>query len=333
MKFYILTSRDLPSLERHKETIPTEDQVVIINSLDDGYIRSASEYCEENNITYHITESDGTAGTGKNSVMKKFLETDEEYMVQVDGDDEITKFGYEYYKSIADLDTPPDLIVLHYQWQRFAKRFSQNKITGEVKVAEWARMCGWIRKATARKELYSPVHDSNYLRFLQTQKMTGPEPKPREYQYGNEDPETLKRWAKARCKWEHFIWNHGVGQPNGEIKDTFSRMVFYSRKSAELVHFTNELKIGEDTMAFLEMRLHHANGLINIGRHTELHEPTYIYMYDSMGVSREEQGHSDEDMHSSSSHEWVVTLWDWVTKHNLIEKYKSAENLQFKNYE
>lgn len=264
--------------------------------------------------------------------MKKFLETDEEYMVQVDGDDEITKFGYEYYKSIADLDTPPDLLVLHYQWQRYAKSFSQNRTTGKVKVVEWARSCGWVRKNTARRELYTPVDNSNYLRFLQTQKMTGPNPKPREYQYGNEDPETLKRWAESRCRWEHFIWNHGVGQPNGELKDVFNRMVFYSRKSAELVHFTNKLKIGEDTMAFLEMRLHHVNGLINIGRHTELHEPTYIYMYDSMGVSRQEQGLT-EDLHSSSSHEWVVTLWDWVTKHNLVERYKSAENLQFKNYE
>ena len=43
-------------------------------------------------IEHYVTESDGTPATGKNSVLRLFLESDNEYMVQVDGDDMITPY-------------------------------------------------------------------------------------------------------------------------------------------------------------------------------------------------------------------------------------------------
>ena len=117
MKFYILVNRKLEYLKDHLKTIPRSDQVVVINSLDNDFIDQASAYCQEMSIEYYVTESDGTAATGKNSVMKLFLESDNEYMVQVDGDDKITDYGYKSYKALSRHKNPPDLVVIRNQFQ------------------------------------------------------------------------------------------------------------------------------------------------------------------------------------------------------------------------
>lgn len=328
MKFYILTSKSLKTLQRHAETIPPDKQVVIINSLDDDYVREASQYCSQNYIEYHVTESDGTAATGKNSVMQKFLESDNEYMVQVDGDDQITNFGYLYYTSVAEDDNPPDLICLYNQWQIVGATFRKCK-DGITRATSTERMHGWKRSHSEKFHTYSV---NRYFKFLRNAPCVGAKPLPREKQWGDYSDETLMSWAKARNWWETFIWKHGIGDDHH--RDVFNRMVFYSRKAAELVKFDNELKVGEDTMAYLDMRKHHVDGKINVVRHDELVEMTYLYYYDEMGVSMEDMGIvSDQDMHTPHDFGWVVTLVNYVIDNNIEDKVKSAEELVLEDYE
>ena len=117
MKFYILTSSYLEGIHRATKVIPSEDMVVVINATDKEYVERAVDYCNENELEYYVTESDGTPATGKNSVLKLFLESDNDYMVHVDGDDIITHHGYRLYTQMAKHESPPDMVVLYRQPQ------------------------------------------------------------------------------------------------------------------------------------------------------------------------------------------------------------------------
>ena len=101
VKFYILTSNNIKCLERHFHKIPTSEAVVVINSLDKNYIDAAVSFCVEHKIEHYVTESDGTPATGKNSVLKLFRESDNEYMVHIDGDDILTDYGIDLYKRMS----------------------------------------------------------------------------------------------------------------------------------------------------------------------------------------------------------------------------------------
>ena len=63
------------------------DVVPIVNSLDGAFIREFVDWCEENEITYKVTRSNGTAPRGKNSILDFFLNSDYDGCSIVDGDD------------------------------------------------------------------------------------------------------------------------------------------------------------------------------------------------------------------------------------------------------
>ena len=113
MKFYILCSRDLFCLERQFDTIPKDQTVVVINSLDESYVVSAVSFCEDEQIEYYVTTSDGTPATGKNEALRLFLESDNEYSVHVDGDDVLTDYGVSLYNEVANRKNAPDCIALY----------------------------------------------------------------------------------------------------------------------------------------------------------------------------------------------------------------------------
>jgi hypothetical protein len=98
--------------------IPYEVHVVI-NSLDENFISKIKDYCFENSIKYSITESDGTAATGKNSVFDVFNQTDCTHVCQLDGDDffystfllQIQRHLYKFKTTDALASLPCDLIT------------------------------------------------------------------------------------------------------------------------------------------------------------------------------------------------------------------------------
>lgn len=102
IKFYVLTNKNIHALKRHERTIPKKDLFIVINSKDDFYVNEAKEYCETSGIEYAITTSDGTAATGKNSVLDTFLASSFDYAVMIDGDDYLTSHGVCTYKLLVD---------------------------------------------------------------------------------------------------------------------------------------------------------------------------------------------------------------------------------------
>lgn len=91
----ILTSGKPEKLERCIQSVNSNssphEQIVICNSNDENYISLASQICYDNNINFKTTLSNGTPGKGKNSVIKHFLQSNCDWLFQIDGDDFITE--------------------------------------------------------------------------------------------------------------------------------------------------------------------------------------------------------------------------------------------------
>lgn len=116
IKFYVLCSSNLFCLKRHERTIPKEDLFVVINSLDGSFIQEAWKYCEDAGIECKVTQSDGTAATGKNSVLDIFDASPYDYAVMIDGDDFLTPHGVYAYKQIAQQEEAIDALALECQY-------------------------------------------------------------------------------------------------------------------------------------------------------------------------------------------------------------------------
>lgn len=91
----ILTSGKPDKLERCIQSVKhnssSHDTIVVCNSNDENFINLASQICYDNDIRCINTRSNDTPGRGKNSVIKHFLTTDNEWLFQIDGDDYITE--------------------------------------------------------------------------------------------------------------------------------------------------------------------------------------------------------------------------------------------------
>ena len=70
--FYVLSSHNIYALKRQFKTLPKNKTTIIINTLDDTFREQAESYCKEEGLRHFITESDGTAATGKNSFLDQF---------------------------------------------------------------------------------------------------------------------------------------------------------------------------------------------------------------------------------------------------------------------
>jgi hypothetical protein len=120
---YKRSVRSIKSCLHQKEIkIPYEVHVVI-NSTDEIFISEIKNYCSENLIKYSITECDGTAANGKNSVFEVFNQTDFTHVCQLDGDDfiyptfllHIERHLYKFKTTDALASLPCDLIAESYE--------------------------------------------------------------------------------------------------------------------------------------------------------------------------------------------------------------------------
>ena len=85
------------------------------------------------------------------------------------------------------------------------------------------------------------------------------------------DEKTAKRWAVDRHEFNKAMDMYS------EVREYMCRMVFYSRKAAQLVRFDNSIKVGEDTIQFLKLKKMSFEGKLNVVRRKERHYPTYLY--------------------------------------------------------
>ena len=278
MKFYILTSNHIKCLSRHFKLIPISEAVVVINSLDESYIDTAVSFCVEHRIEHYVTNSDGTPATGKNSVLKLFLESDNEYMVHIDGDDVITNYGLDLYKRMSTWYNSPDCLVLYRQ---LAVKKSGR---GDWYVHYFPFDKSSIEQQSAGKQEIAEC-------FM--------EPK-----YGQYSESRANELAQERLKFNDNVKKYL------ESHESMCRIVFLSRKCAEIMHYDNSLTIGEDTIQFLKLKKIALNGGLNMVRYKERRKPTYFYMQDYGGTVKQDN-------------------WDWMKPFNkMVEQLGTLPEYQ-----
>ena len=258
LKYYVLCCRGLPSTKRHLKYIPKEDLIIVINTWTDipepeasvrntQYQAGTEAWCIAEGIEYYITESDGTPSTGKNSVMKLFRESDNDYMVLVDGDDYITPHGIWLYDKIAQSESPPDAIALEYQigihaeydWNGAASEVDPETVPGFAYLT-FKHPYQWWEKTLEGTNI--PVIDDY------SKRLNDAHTKVYSFAYHYID------------NWEHHL-----------------RITFYSKKAADpKFTFDPKLLVGEDTMQYNNLKYEWSQGNIDLRHLHELY-PTYVY--------------------------------------------------------
>src|SRR6056300_140532 len=111
----VLTSKDEKKLDRCLSSIPTykHDTVVICNTTLPKYYAKANKICTKHNVKMVVTESNGTPGLGKNSVLDYFLQNKEyDYVIPIDGDDYFFPNGVDKIVEIITQDATIDVLGL-----------------------------------------------------------------------------------------------------------------------------------------------------------------------------------------------------------------------------
>ena len=276
LKYYVLCSNNIAATKRHLQYIPKDSLITVLNSTDQEYINTAESWCKEQDIEYYITESDGTPATGKNSVMKLFLNSDNDYMVLVDGDDFITPHGVVVYGMISQLDSPPDAVAIVNQFglvpredvcdQGCSLRFALDENNPDNVHGKGVRCYKhderWWMDAIAGR-IYR--HDKGLYK----------------------DISLVHKRLMAYC---YKYLNQ---------KETHLRITFYSKKAA-IYQFNKDFMVGEDTLQYFDIKNAWVTGNLKI-QHLDDSYPSYVYDQRLSGIVGE----------SSKNPELFKT---WVTK-------------------
>jgi hypothetical protein len=264
LKYYVLCSSNMFTTKRHLDTIPKEDVVYVFNSniwcdqhaeKNSQYLADAEAWAISEGIDYHITYSDGTPSTGKNSVLDIFQASDNDYMILVDGDDFITPHGIWLYDKIAQSESPPDVIALEYQLGLIPEYFAKTLFQGtdldpNYKPSYAIRSFKQCKKWWERQVAGTGVPIDNMH-------PDGPE------------------YSIALNAAQHKIYSFAYDYIDNW--EPHLRVVFYSKRATTSdFRFDPELIVGEDTVQYLNLKYEWSQGNINL-RH--LHEiyPTYVY--------------------------------------------------------
>lgn len=244
LKFYILLSQ-VGGFHRHfsphYSNLTPEQAEVVINTKDLQAERDIIELCERYGVFYHITESNGTPARGKNELLEIFENSDNDYCVQIDGDDYLTPHGVWFYQTVAAGSSVPDVICLKNQisWCRTGKMWSEE-----------------VKKELRR--FFTIEKDSiDYDELLESMvKQHIPEEKAKVFVEYHRDYYTTQ--AKY-C----------------EHDEAHSRVVFLSKKAAKY-RFPEELVVGEDTVFYYLLKDAHFRGELTAVCNDEA-PATYVY--------------------------------------------------------
>ena len=90
----VLTSGKPEKLKRCLRSVNSNssphERIVVINTTDPDFTSQATQIAFDHGFPVRVTESNGTPGRGKNSVLQNFLETDADWLLPIDGDDYIS---------------------------------------------------------------------------------------------------------------------------------------------------------------------------------------------------------------------------------------------------
>lgn len=309
VKFYALVCRNMKAVTRHVKTIAKEDLVIVINSLDEGFVSDASTYCANTGIEYYITESDGGPSKGKNSVFDLFEASDNDYMVLVDGDDFITPHGYWTYKELAKSDVAPDVLALEYQYGIYKEsgyHWSVGELTNDAarsptigvrdpndadKVHGYGNRCFY-----QGYQWWQDTTSGNHVR-----KIEGDE-------FSTKLADVHQRWAihcyKYISNWESHL-----------------RLVWFSKNATENNRFNLEFTVGEDTLMYLDLKKKALRGDFVMRQLFEQY-PTYVYDTRVAGIVIQERnalGDPEDEETLIPDYGWYL----WLKK--LADEYDKYE--------
>lgn len=247
--------------KRHLQTIPKEDIVYVFNSntycevhgeRNTQYLADAEAWAISEGVDYHVTWSDGTPSTGKNSVLDIFQASDNDYMVLVDGDDFITPHGVWLYDKIAQSESPPDVMALEYQLGILGEEIYKPLPGTEVDPATIPSYS--VRTFKQSYEWWQKILAGNAVPI-----------------YTRDDNGYSERLNDAQTKIYSFAYNYI------DNWEPHLRIVFYSKKSTTSeFRFDPELLVGEDTMQYLNLKYAWSQGNMDL-RHLHDMYPTYVY--------------------------------------------------------
>lgn len=260
--FYVLSSHNIYALKRQFKTLPKNKTTVIINTLDNTFLKQAETYCIEEEIRHFITESDGTATTGKNSFLDQFDEDGISHAVLIDGDDFLTPRGVKCYQKIMEREDIPDAVVLFNQISITSPELNFNDRTQDP-----IRPNEDLSSLKSKYAQSAAVTDWDLLAKGELLTDNMPE-------VSEDEVEDFKRYIN--------LLKYGMG-----IDELSTRLVFMSRKV--LPYRFKDLVVGEDTFQYLELKDAHDRGELKMVAHDETH-PTYIYDLRISGIAVKESG-------------------------------------------
>ena len=106
----ILTNRDIDKLKRCLNSCGSHEKFVVCNTLDKAYEAKARELVASYQLPFFSTESNGTPGKGKNSLLDIFYDTGCEYLIPIDGDDYYTEGAIDRIKELVSENKPTALL-------------------------------------------------------------------------------------------------------------------------------------------------------------------------------------------------------------------------------
>ena len=308
VKFYALCTRNMHAVRRHAKYIPKEDLCIIINTLDDSFATEAKEYCIAEGIESHITRSDGTAATGKNTFLDTFAASSNEYAVLIDGDDFLTPHGVWTYKQLAQSANPPDIAAIEYQYGLLADTnyggqvsdinplsgvepedaynplLGSSDSTNPDKIKGWGFRCflmdwNWWECAKQGRAIFQ-FHENDA--------------------FASDFSNTHKEWANHCYK---YINNW----------ETHCRLVWWSKAAAQnSLRFDPTYIVGEDTVLYFEYKHEHLQNNL-VMKHLFDRWPTYVYDCRIDGVVAKERL---SDARDRAWNRWLKKL---NTKYNELE--------------
>jgi len=289
----------MPATKRHANYIPKNDLVIILNSENPEYISEASAWCAQESIEYYVTESDGTASTGKNCFLDIFKNSSNDYAVLIDGDDFITPHGVWTYKQIAALETPPDVVALKNQYGIFRERGYSHNLTHEAVMSDpFFAVQDRLNSDTilgvgARCFRMTKSWWTTALNGTNIPKTTS----------------TEVALSAVHERWAQHVYKYI------DTWETHLRITWFSKKAANRGYFDNTLLVGEDTFKYLEFKDDHVNGRLSLVHYDDGY-PTYVYDTRIDGVV---QAVLDDD-----EEQGALGWLNWLTA--LTNKYDELES-------
>lgn len=271
MRFYVLVSNSPRQFEETLRCLPRSKIQVVINTLKKKSEEALIKMCDHYEVPYVVTESDGTPATGKNSMMKFFLESDDDYGLFIDSGDIITPTGVNFYTKLAQHDKPPDLLVLYRQVMVYEMDIDLLK-HGMLETEFPAQWGACYPCDKSRENIYAMTADqlSRYMEW-QCPDLYSKE----EFEY----------WGQER-----FIFQHHMNQYS-EMYEYMTRMVFFSRKAAEHVEYEtftpDDRPIGEDTIQYFRLKKLALENKLRVYKKKDGQGevPTYVQVNNSDGIS------------------------------------------------